>query len=58
MVTSEQLAQAKEAGGWAREAGRPIDACPTFCNGPIGQPQRDAWRAGWAYTDSQMKRGR
>lgn len=42
----KQLAQAFQAGMWAREAGRePVS--PTYAPNAIGKPQRDAWGAGY-----------
>lgn len=48
--------QARIAGGWARENGRAIATCPTYCPGEQGQPYRDAWKAGWTATDERMRR--
>lgn len=52
------IEQARIAGGWAREEGREMKACPTYCPGEQGQPYRDAWKAGWIATDERMKRER
>ncbi len=41
------LAHARQAGRWAREAGRPITSCPMYAMGALGRAWRDAWCAGW-----------
>lgn len=50
--------QAYIAGGWAREAGRGIDSCPTYMPGAGGQEFRDAWKRGWQDMDLKMKEAR
>lgn len=50
------IQQARVAGGWAREAGRGIESCPTYAIGEQGAPYRQAWRDGWAERDRQIRR--
>ena len=47
--------QAYIAGGWAREAGRGMETCPTYMPGDGGRPARDAWKRGWNDMDKKMK---
>lgn len=36
-----------QAGVNARAAHWPVTKCPTFINGKLGEPQRQAWINGW-----------
>lgn len=49
------LDQAREAGRWAREAGRGIETCPTYAIGQQGYEMRAAWRSGWAEEDGRIR---
>lgn len=42
--------EARQAGRWAREAGRGLDSCPEYGLGEEACRARKAWRAGWAET--------
>lgn len=48
--------QAYEAGAWARENGRAMDACPHYAMGEPGYLLRKAWREGWVAADRRMLR--
>lgn len=54
MTEQSQLAQARIAGGWARDAGRPMNP-PTYCPGEQGEPLRAAWKEGWKATDARLR---
>lgn len=54
MTEQSQLAQARIAGGWARERGAKMEP-PTYCPGEIGEPLRAAWKEGWKATDARLR---
>jgi hypothetical protein len=54
----DAIGHAYSAGYRARDFARPLADCPTFCNGSIGQPERDAWRSGWEKRDAEIRRER
>lgn len=52
-MTREQYEQAQQAGCYARQAGRKLDACPLFAMGKDGDLLREAWRQGWQDEDAR-----
>lgn len=47
------LDDARQAGEWARDAGKPIGDCPMYGPGEDGYQKRKAWREGWVRRDRQ-----
>lgn len=54
----EDLDYAHEAGGKARENGRPLSSCPTYAMGSMGAAWRKAWRDGWQEADKRIAGGK
>lgn len=46
-MTKSEYERAKQADTSARQAGRPVSACPLYAMGKDGELLREAWRAGW-----------
>lgn len=51
----DRLAQARECGFFAREAGREVTSCPMFALGDLGRPERQAWVEGWKQRDRELR---
>lgn len=47
MTRTEQLAQARQSGQYARESGRPISSCPMYGITPDAAELRKQWKAGF-----------
>ncbi|WP_372362886.1 hypothetical protein ACCQ10_09325 [Xanthomonas sp. NCPPB 1325] len=47
MTRDQELAQARESGRYAREAGRPISACPMYGITEDAAELRKQWQAGF-----------
>lgn len=47
MVTEAELAQAEQAGRWARESCRDRESAPRYEMGQDGVRRRRRWQAGW-----------
>lgn len=58
MVTDAELAQAEQAGRWAREARRDRESAPRYEMGMDGRRRRRRWQAGWDGRDQEMKAAR
>ena len=58
MVTDAELAQAEQAGRWAREACRDRESAPRYEMGMDGLRRRRRWQAGWDGRDHEMKPAR
>lgn len=53
---SPSLEQCRQAGYWARESGRPVDACPKYGMGEDAAAQRSSWLAGYYDRDREKAR--
>lgn len=58
MVTEAELAQAEQAGRWARDACRSRESAPRYEMGQDGVTRRRRWQAGWDERDEQIRRKR
>lgn len=57
MVTEAELAQAEQAGSWARDACRDRDSAPRYEMGQDGVRRR-RWQAGWDRRDQELSAAR
>lgn len=55
MTTKREWEQAKLAGMFARQSGRPITRCPMYGMGREGELLREAWRQGWRDEDDRRR---
>ena len=58
MVTDAELAQAEQAGRWAREACRDRESAPRYEMGQDGVKRRRRWQAGWDGRDLELSAAR
>lgn len=58
MVTEAELAQAEQAGSWARDACRDRDSAPRYEMGQDGVRRRRRWQAGWDRRDQELSAAR
>jgi len=58
MVTEAELAQAEQAGGWARDACRDRASAPRYEMGQDGVRRQQRWRAGWDKRDQELSAAR
>ena len=54
MVTEAELAQAEQAGRWARDACRSRESAPRYEMGQDGVTRRRRWKAGWDKQDQEL----
>jgi ribosome modulation factor len=54
-ISEREWRQAEERGTAARQAGRPITACPEYGAGRKAELQREAWQNGWKDADARRK---
>lgn len=53
LTFEQELANAYEAGGYAYENARGLDACPMFAMGERGTRLRERWARGWHDADAR-----
>ncbi len=58
MATDAELAQAEQAGRWAREACRDRESAPRYEMGMDGLKRRRRWQAGWDKRDQELSAAR
>ena len=58
MVTEAELAQAEQAGRWARDACRSRELAPRYEMGQDGLTRRHRWQAGWDQRDQELSAAR
>lgn len=58
MVTEVELAQAEQAGRWARDACRSRESAPRYEMGQDGVTRRRRWQAGWDKRDQELSAAR
>lgn len=58
MVTEAELAQAEQAGRWARDACRSRESAPRYEMGLDGVARRRRWQAGWDKRDQELSAAR
>lgn len=58
MVTEAELAQAEQAGRWARDACRGRETAPRYEMGLDGLTRRRRWQAGWDRQDQELSAAR
>ena len=58
MVTEAELAQAEQAGGWARDACRDRASAPRYEMGQDGVRRRRRWQDGWDRRDQELSAAR
>lgn len=54
MVTEAELAQAEQAGRWARDACRSRESAPRYEMGQDGVTRRRRWQAGWDERNQEL----
>lgn len=54
MVTEAELAQAEQAGRWARDACRSRESAPRYEMGQDGVTRRRRWQAGWDKRNQEL----
>lgn len=54
MVTEAELAQAEQAGRWARDACRSRESAPRYEMGQDGMARRRRWQAGWDKRNQEL----
>jgi ribosome modulation factor len=55
VITEREWRQAEERGVAARQACKPITACPEYGFGEKARLQREAWANGWKDADARRK---
>lgn len=55
-MNEKEYRQAQQAGMFARQSGRKLDACQRYGITPEARTLRDAWRQGWEREDEARKR--
>lgn len=58
MVTEAELAQAEQAGRWARDACRSRESAPRYEMGLDGVTRRRRWQAGWDKRNQELMAAR
>lgn len=58
MVTEAELAQAEQAGRWARESCRDRASAPRYEMGQDGVRRQQRWKAGWDKRDQELSAAR
>nr|DAI92588.1 MAG TPA: hypothetical protein [Caudoviricetes sp.] len=54
MVTEAELAQAEQAGRWARDSCRSRESAPRYEMGQDGVRRRRRWQTGWDRRDQEL----
>lgn len=55
-MTQKEYQQAKQAGMYARQAGRPITVCPRYGITRDAGVLREAWKQGWTDEDERRRK--